>query len=148
MKGMHGELLSIAAVLAVLLGFAAVFPYEAIGFVPARDSDAVREGLSSASIVFLDEAAVARAVRTTRILSRGEGDGRVRADLLAPELPDADPLPMMPLDVRSRSKAPSVVECGIPPFQPSLRAPPPVRIAAEQIRDEPPFPRNELLKLN
>ena len=146
MRGGHGDFLSVLAVLTVPLGFALSFPREAIGF-SVSCGEASRSA-PSASIVFLDEADVADAMRATRILPRNEGGGKFCTDLLAVELPDADMLPILPIESRRRSAAPAVVEGGIPPFLPSRRAASPVRIPAEKGRDDLPFPRAELLKLN
>ena len=147
MTGFRENILSFFAVLAVPLGFMAVFPLEAVRFVPA-DRARVPQA-PSASIVTLDSDAVAKAMRTTRILSRHErvGDAAV-ADLLSVDLPGAEIAPVMPIGTRGRAKAPAVVEGGIPPFLPSRRAAAPVRIPAGTGGDALPFPREELLMLN
>lgn len=143
----RGDLVSVLAVLAVPLGLAAVFPREAIGFSAADERPRGRE--SSVSIVFLDSSSFARAMRSTRILAKHEGGGGVAdANLLPSELPGANMAPMIPMDVHGRPKEPAVVECGVPPFLPSRRAPAPVRIAGGGDEDALPFPRSELLKLN
>ena len=146
MKGIREDLLSVAAVLAVVLGFALAIPRELIGFSPGRD--AVRPPSSAASIVFLDSSAVTRAMRATRILSRHEGDGTVVADLLSAELPGPDAEPMMPRASRFSPKQPTVIEGGIPPFLPSRRAAAPARIPVGKDVGGLPFSRDELLKLN
>ena len=145
MRTWRGDLLSVAAVLAVPLGLATAFPRAAIGFSAA---DVARTPAPGVSIVFLDAGAVARAMRTTRILSRNEGGGSAGADLFVVDLPRQDAIPTMPIESRSRAKAPSVVEGGIPPFLPSRRAAAPVRISGGEDADPLPFPRKELLKLN
>ena len=146
MKNLREELVSLAAVIAVPLGFAAVFPRAAIGF-SASDGD-VASG-PSASVVFLDSDSVVRAMRSARILSKHEGGGDASvADLLSAELPGADVSPVMPIGSRVRAPAPTVVEGGIPPFLPSRRAAAPVRIRGGKNVDALPFPRTELLKLN
>ncbi len=134
------------AVLAVVLGFALAIPRELIGFSASRDI--VRPSQTAASIVFLDAAAVTRAMRATRILSRHEGEGNVAADLLGTELPGPVMEPMMPKASRFRLKQPTVIEGGIPPFLPSRRAAAPVRISADKDVGPLPFSRDELLKLN
>ena len=145
MKGLRGDLLSVAAVLSVPLGLAAVFPREAIGFSASDVVGRARE--QEMSIVFLDSDAVSRAVQATRILSRKEGGG-AGAELLVAELPGPGAVPAMPIEFRSRPKAPAVVEGGVPPFLPSRRAAAPIRISGGKDADALPFPRNELLKLN
>ena len=146
MKGFREDLLSVAAVLAVALGFASAIPRELIGFSAGRDVG--RPSSPAASIVFLDSAAVTRAMRATRILSRHEGDGNVVADLLAGELPGPVAEPMMPGDSRLRPASPTVIEGGMPPFLPSRRAAAPIRISVGKDAGSLPFPRDELLKLN
>lgn len=146
MKGIREDLLSVAAVLAVALVFTLAIPREVIGFFVRRDVGSPSS--SVASIVFLDSAAVTRAMRATRILSRHEGDGTVVADLLAADLPGQDAEPMMPRASRFSPEQPTVIEGGIPPFLPSRRAAAPVRIPVGKDVGSLPFSRDELLKLN
>lgn len=146
MRSLGSELLSVATVLAVPLGLAAVFPYGALGFSPVRTAD--RPPRPSAAIVFLDEAAVARTLRAAKTMSRNTEGGRLSVDLLSADLPGTEAAPMMSAGLRPRTDALPVVENGIPPFLPSRRAAAPVRISVETGRDDAPFPRTELLKLN
>ena len=146
MSDVRGDVLAVLAALAVPLGFAVAFPREAVGFAGARGEE--RPSAPTAAIVFLDSDAAVRAVRAAKILPRNEGDGMVYADLLAVELPDPGQSPALAIGSRRRPPAPSVIERGIPPFLPSRRAAAPVRIPAEKGRDDLPFPRSELLKLN
>ena len=146
MKGFREDLLSVAAVLAVVLGFASAFPRELIGFSVGKDSS--RPSLPTTSIVFLDSAAVTRAMRATRILSRHEGGGTVAAGLLAAELPEPVAEPMMPRTSRFRPESPTVIEGGMPPFLPSRRAAAPIRIPVGKDVGGLPISRNELLKLD
>ena len=146
MRSVKGELLSVAEVLALPLMIAAAFPYDAIRFPVSRSARSAED--PTASIVFLDEASVARAERAARTVSRhGDGD-RVHVDLLFLELPPAGNEPMAAVVPRRVSSPLPVVETGIPPFLPSRRAAAPVRISAETVKDEPAFSRDELLKLN
>ena len=146
MKGLREDFLSVAAVLAVALGLASAIPRELIGFSACKDIG--RPSSPAASIVFLDSAAVTRAMRATRILSRHEGDGTVAADLLATELPELVAEPMMSRVSRSHLERPTVIESGSPPFLPSRRAAAPVRIPVDKDVGSLPFSREELLKLN
>ena len=146
MKGFREDLFSVAAVLAVALGFALAIPRELIGFSSSKDMG--RPPSTAASIVFLDSAAVTRAMRATRILSRHEGDGAVAADLLATELPGPAAEPMMSRTSRFHFEQPTIIEGGLPPFLPSRRAAAPVRIPAGKDVGSLPFSRDELLKLN
>ena len=146
MRSLGSELLSVATVLAVPLGLAAVFPYGALGFSPVPTAD--RPSRSSAAIVFLDDATVARTLRAARTMSRNAEGGRTSVDLLSADLPGTETAPMMSAGSRSRTDALPVVGDGMPPFLPSLRAAAPVRISVETGRDDAPFPRAELLKLN
>ena len=152
MRSVKSELLSVAEVLGLPLMIAAAFPYDAIRFHDAIRVPVSRNARSAdvptASVVFLDEASVARAERAARTVSRrGDGD-RVYADLLSLELPPVGNEPMAAAAPRRVSPALPVVENGIPPFLPSRRAAAPVRISAETVKDEPAFSRDELLKLN
>ena len=146
MKGLREDILSVAAVLAVALGFVSAIPRELIGFSASRAIDCPPS--TAASIVFLDSAAVTRAMRATRILSRHEGDGTVAADLLVAELPEPVAEPMMSRTSRPHLERPTVIEGGMPPFLPSRRAAAPVRIPVGKDVGSLPFSRNELLKLN
>ena len=146
MKGFREDLLSVATVLAVALGFVSAIPRELIGFSAGKDSG--RPSSTTASIVFLDSAAVTRAMRATRILSRHEGDGAVAADLLVAELPGLAAEPMISKSPRFHLEQPMVIEGGIPPFLPSRRAAAPTRIPAGKDVGALPFSRDELLKLN
>ena len=152
MRDVRSELLSVAEVLGLPLMIAAAFPCDAIRFHDAIRFPVSRSARSAddptASIVFLDEASVARAERAARTVSRhGDGD-RVHVDLLSIELPPAGNEPMAAAVPRRVSFALPVVENGVPPFLPSRRAAAPVRISAETVKDEPAFSREELLKLN
>ena len=146
MRSLGSEILSVATVLAVPLGLAAVFPYGALGFSPVRTS--ARPPRPSAAIVVLDEAAVARTLRAAKTMSRNTEGGRMSVDLLSADLPEAEAAPMMPAGSRPRTDALPVVGDGIPPFLPSRRAAAPVRISVETGRDDAPFPRAELLRIN
>ena len=146
MKGFREDFLSVAAVFAVVLGFASAVPRELIGFSASKDVG--RPSSTAASIVFLDSAAVTRAMRATRILSRHEGDGTVAAGLLAVELPELVAEPMMPRASRFRPDLPTVIEGGMPSFLPSRRAAAPIRISVGKDMGVLPFSRDELLKLN
>ena len=146
MRSVRSELLSVTAVLALPIGIAAVFPYDAVGF--SASCPAASPDVRTASIVFLDEAAVARMMRAARTVSRGEGAGRSYVSLLPAELPGAGESPTVAIGLRRKPDDPPVVENGIPPFLPSRRAPAPVRISAEAAKEKPVFSRDELLKLN
>ena len=146
MRSVRSELLSVAEVLALPLVIAVAFPRDAIRFSASRSARSA--GVPTASIVFLDEASVARAERAARTVSRHEDGDRAYVELLARELPPAGNEPMAAaLPRRIPSELP-VVESGIPPFLPSRRAAAPVRISAETVKDKPAFSREELLKLN
>ena len=146
MRRLRSEILSVATVLAVPLGLVAIFPYGALGFSPVRTTD--RPPRPSAAIVFLDDATVARTLRAARTMSRNAEGGRTSVDLLSADLPGAETAPMMSAGSRPRTDALPVVGDGMPPFLPSRRAAAPVRISVETGRDDAPFPRVELLKIN
>ena len=146
MRSIKSEFLSVAEVLAIPLLVAVAFPRGAIGFSASRSARS--PGASTASIVFLDETSVARAVRAARTVSRHEDGGRTYIDLLDSELSPAENKPMAAVLPGRLPSALPVVENGVPPFLPSRRAAAPVRIPASPVKDEPPFSRDELLKLN
>lgn len=146
MRSVKSELLSVVEVLSVPLLVAAAFPYGAIEFAASREVRSP-DG-STASIVFLDEASVARAVRAARTVSRREESGRASVDLLSQELPSAVSELMVAAEPRRLPLELPLVENGVPPFLPSRRSAAPVRISAETTKEEPPFSRDELLKLN
>ena len=146
MRSIGSEILSVATVLSVPLVLAAIFPREALDLSSVRS--APRPARASAAIVFLDDAAVARTLHAARSMPRGEERGRMYIDLLDTELPGTDDAPIMSVDSRPRPSALPVVESGLPPFLPSRRAAAPVRISVEAGRDDAPFPRTELLKMN
>lgn len=146
MRSARSELLSVAAVLALPIGIASVFPYGAIGFSASRP--AVSPDARTASIVFLGEEDVVRVMRAARTVSRGEDARRSYISLLPPELPGADEPPPAAIGLSRKTGDPPVVENGISPFLPSRRASAPVRISAETVKEKPVFARDELLKLN
>ena len=146
MRSVGSEFLSVAEVFAIPLLIAAAFPYGAVGFSASRAARPA-DG-STASIVFLDDATAARAVREARIMSRNGNGGRMRIDLLSPELPDAGNEQAVTTVPRLRPRTLPIVESGIPPFLPSRRAVAPIRISAEVEKGELTFSRDELLKLN
>ena len=145
MRSVRSEFLSVAAVLALPIGIAFVFPYGAIGFSASRP--AASPDVRTASIVFPDEADVARVIRAVRTVSRSEEAGRFYVNLLPSELPGTGETPMAAIGLRREPDDPPVVEIGMPPFLPSRRASAPVRIPAETAKEKPVFTRDELLKL-
>ena len=145
MKGLRGDLMSALAVLSVPLALGLAFPREAIGFDAARTA---AQGEAVNAIVFLDASAAAKALRAAKVLPRNERGGGTATDLLPAELPESSAAELMSVDVRERPAQPSVVEGGLSPYLPSRRAAPPMRISGEKADAEPPFSRDELLKLN
>ena len=146
MRSVRSELLSVVAVLALPIGIALVFPSGAIGFSPSRP--AASPDVRTAAIVFPDEGEIARVIRASRTVSRGEEARRSCVNLLPLELPGTGESPTAVIGLRRKPDNPPVVENGIPPFLPSRRAPAPVRISAETAKERPVFTRDELLKLN
>ena len=146
MRSVRSEFLSVAAVLALPIGIASVFPYGAIGFSVSRP--AVSPDVRMASIVFPGEEDVARVIRAARTVSRGKDAGCSYVNLLPSELPGAGESPAVAIGLCRKPEDPPIVENGIPPFLPSRRASAPVRISAETAKEKPAFSRDELLKLN
>lgn len=146
MRSVRSELLSVAAVLALPIGIASVFPYGAIGFSVSKP--AASPDVRTASIVFPGEEEIARVMRAARTVSRGEDVGRSYVNLLPSELPGAGESPPVAIGLCRKPDDPPVVENGISPFLPSRQASAPVRISAETVKEKPVFARDELLKLD
>ncbi|MBO7721493.1 MAG: hypothetical protein J6T01_03710 [Kiritimatiellae bacterium] len=135
-----GDLVSLVSGLAVAAGVAAVFPVEAVRF---RASPPPESG--SASFVELGEEAEVAAVRAAKATWRN-GGGRQSYELLTGNLPEAPNQPVLGIWARSKPPPPPLMTCEMPPFAPSLAAPPPVRIKDDGAGENLPFSRAELLK--
>lgn len=145
MRSVRSELLSAAVVLSAPAAIVAAFPYAALGFraaqPPARPAMAAMVRLTPEA-----ERAAERAARATWQL-RGESlPGR--PELLAPELPESPLRSVLSVRERSRPPAPPDLDCGLRPFAPSRKAPPPEAVGSAPAPEPAAFPREELLKLN
>ena len=144
MRSIGSEVLSVAMVLAIPLGLAAVFPRAALSPLASP----AEERKPSAAILFLSDAEVSRALRTAKDVMRHDGAGRANIELLAAELPGGEGEAMMTSAARRSTAALPLVETDRTPFLPSRRADAPICISSEAEKPKPVFPRQELLKLN
>ena len=144
MRSVGSEVLSVAMVLAIPLGLAAVFPRAALSPLASP----AEERKPSAAILFLSDAEVSRALRAAKDVTRHDGVGRANIELLPEELPGGEGEVMMTSAVRCPAAALPLVETGRTPFLPSRRADAPIRISSEAEKPDPVFSRQELLKLN
>ena len=148
MKPFGSEMSSFLAVGAVLCAVVLAIPPDALCFRASGEADPAVPLRAPVSFVVLDaktEVELVRAAKDT--LRKGTGLGRIYADLARTELPkDALP-PVLSAESRSRPPEPPVAVCEMPPFLPSLRAEPPVRLPSAEKTDELTFSRNELLGL-
>jgi len=137
----------VATVLTIPLGVAAIFPFRAIGF---KAQDVTLSPSATVSFVHLSEEEEAQAVRATRSTLRGDGEDvrQLHADLAFSELPDETRGEILPVPAHPSGADVPLVTCAVGPFQPSLQAPPPKRIAADPPEDRPTFSKAELLKID
>ena len=148
MTNLRQELVSILTVLLVPTALVLVFPYEAIGFRPAKRPPRAR---ASSAFVVLSGAEQEVAMRSAKASWQVDSAGarRLRADLAVGELPD-DPSPVS-LDavIRPTRSSVSVIDCGPAAYPRSLAAPAPAPIAGDGKPEarEPAFPKSDLLKL-
>lgn len=146
MRSLASEFTTIAAVLAVTAGIAAIFPYSAIGW-RARTVAAKPPSVAFVTLAAGEESTAMRAAKASWQNDAG-GVLRVRADLSFGELPTAPEEEA--LDVSARTRPPRAGDVGweAPPFLPSRAAPPPQTIPDDGPEAEAlPFPREELLSL-
>lgn len=144
------EITSLVPVTLVTAAVVLSFPREALTFRPPADEANVRTGSAGASFVTLDERTEAESLLKVRDTWRkGGGErGRVYADLLFADLPEAPNRPMLSVDSRPASAAFPLVEAGRSPYLPSRRAADPVRLPDVKREEVLPFPREELLKID
>ncbi|MBR2838863.1 MAG: hypothetical protein IKE55_08775, partial [Kiritimatiellae bacterium] len=127
MKGLASELATLATVLAIPAGIAAIFPYSAIGW-RARPSAARQPAVAFVTLTAEEEAAATRAAKAYWQNDAGSMM-RIRADLSFGELPAAPEEAV--LDVSARTRPPRAGDVGweAPAFLPSRAAPPPQPIS-------------------
>lgn len=150
MKPFGSEMTSLVSVSLVTAAVVLSVPREALTFRPSEGDANVKDGLSGASFVALDERSETELllkVRETWRKGRGER-GRVYADLLFADLPEAPSKPMLSVDSRPSSAALPLVEAGRSPYLPSCCAADPVRLPNAKREADLPFPREELLKID
>jgi len=145
-RSVASEILSAAVVLAVPTAIVASFPFGAFSF---RAENGVQRSVRTA-FVQMSPQAERLALRTARTSwqAKGAGARRLQADIFCSELPEEAPQSVLSVRDRSRPPSPPALECGLMPFLPSLKAPPPVPIKAANVTEPPAFPREELLMMN
>jgi len=139
------EILSVAAILSMPLGIAAIFPFEAFRF-RANEGDCIP---ARTAFVQMSPDSEFKALRAVRASWREKVGVRwQRADLFSAELPEDELRSVLSIRDRSRPPAPPPVLRDRMPFLPSQKAPPPVSITARAVDEPPAFPRAELLRMN
>lgn len=147
MKSLGGELMSLAATMAIPAAVALIFPYGATSF---RAAGGPAPAEPSAAFVDLSAAEEAAATRAAKASWQGSGKETlsIRPDLSFGELPRAREPAMLDVEARTRPASPSTMEWKDPPYLPRLAAPPPPPMPPEPPpADELPFPRDKLLRL-
>lgn len=149
MRTLRREILSATFTLAIPAALVLVFPLaEVIRFQPRLDSDACRASAAFVTLPYEMEVAAVRTAKTVWKLD-SVGDRHLRELMSFAELPQEPIKPLL-----SPEEIQPVVQESVPvryvpsAWAPSLRAPSPVKFAAEP--DPPPSPvfsREELLKL-
>jgi len=144
----HGEGTAILGLVLVIGGIALELPFKVFSFRPAEAPDASEE--ASAAFVTLTVEEETAVMRAAKDFWRREGGARkVCTDLFFEELPEAERMPVLPIECRTRTAALPAVSVPVSPFFPSQRACAPQRISADPSEeDSVTFPRDELLKIN
>ncbi len=148
MKSRRSDAVALLTVLAVPLSVAWVFPYSAIGY---RLPQAKPARPAFAALVSLSAVAEQAAVKAAKTSWRNGDDGVVhlRPDLELGELPESQPVPVMPISSRVSAPLPPPLKPGRSAYLPSLAAPPPAIIRPDAASSpEPAFSRQEMLEIN
>ena len=146
MRSFAGELVSAAAVGAVIAALTLEMPSAAYSFRARSDEPSQEKGAASAAYVFMDAQTEAFFLRKAKDTWRKGGSEY--ADLSVFDLPEEQRQTVLTLEFRNRPPAPPIAEGSLSPFLPSCRAPAPVRIPAVADKKTFPFPREELLKID
>ena len=146
MRSFAGELVSAAAVGAVIAALTLEMPSAAYSFMARSEEPLLKQGSASAAYVFMDAQTEAFFLRKAKDTWRKGGS--VYADLSVFDLPEEQRQAVLTLEFRNRPPAPPIAEGSLPPFLPSCRAPEPVRIPAAADKKTLPFSREELLKID
>lgn len=148
MRSVRSEMLSGAIVLSIPVGISLAFPREALRF---RALDADKRSPASVAFVRLsaDEERVAMRVARTSWQGASGGSRVVWADLSSMALPDEPRHSVLSVGDRVKVSGMKPVMTELTPFLPSVKAPPPVKIAADDETIETrTFSRDELLKID
>ena len=146
MRSFAGELVSAAAVGAVIAALTLEMPSAAYSFRVRSDEQSLEKGAASAAYVFMDAQTEAFFLRKAKDTWRKGGSEY--ADLSVFDLPEEQRQTVLTLEFRNRPPAPPIAEGSLSPFLPSCRAPAPVRIPAAADKKTLPFPREELLNID
>ena len=146
MRSFAGELASFASAGAVVAVLALEIPSSAysLRFRPAAQLP--EKAGASAAYVFMDAQTEAFFLRKAKDTWRKGGSEY--ADLSVFELPEEAKEPVLSLDSRGHQPQPPVAEGALSLFLPSCRASEPERIPPSADKVQPPFPREELLKID
>lgn len=148
MRSFRHELFSSAAVLALPAAIVATFPREAIDFKAGAAPAARPARVAFVTLSPDEEAALLGSARTAWQAGSSVGQ-RMRMRLPLGELPDEPEGPLLDMGIATRPEEPEPVSYRLPPWMPSLAAPPPVRAdGGGEEKPQPAFPREELLKLH
>ena len=146
MRRVRHELPSLLAVLLLPAVALCAFPWSALTFRPRASAAAAP---AFAAFVTLTPEQEAQAMRRAKTASTERADVAVpHADLILDELPDDVPQPVARLEDRARPPEPERPTWRPGAWQPSLAAPPPETIPADdEAAPELAFPRASLLRL-
>ena len=148
MKSLGGELTSLAVTLAIPAAVVCVFPYGAAEFRAADPAATADPAAAFLTLSPEEESAATHAAKASWQGSR-EGAQNIRADLSFGELPKAREPEVLDVGSRTRLPPPANMAWQAPPLLPRMAAPPPPQIAPEPPEpDKPPFPRDEMLRID
>ena len=147
MRRMRSEIPSLAAVLALPAVAILAFPWQALTFRPQTSADAKPAFAAFVTLTPEQEAQAMRRAKTTP--TEAAGVAMPRVDLILGELPDDPPRPVARIEDRARPPAPPRRAWTPGAWLPSLAAPPPAQIPADDASEPKlPFSREELLRLD
>ena len=144
MRAFAGELASAAVVCGIAAAIVLELPSAAFSFQARQDVNARADG-AFAAYVFMDGQAEAMFLRKAK--GTWKKGGREYVDMFVAELPEEQKQPVLTSASRTPPPPLPIVRGGRSPFLPSCRAPAPVRITASADKEELPFSREELLKI-
>lgn len=137
------EILSFSLVVSLPVAMALVFPYEAIGFKPAKSASAATAHAAFVTLTAEEEAAAVKAARASWRVSASE----VRAaELQIEELPERPLSAVLGFEDRGGFVPVKAMAYELPPYYPTSAAPSAPRLPARtEAPRTPAFSRKELL---